>query len=215
MHIILLGPPGSGKGTQAQYITEHLAIPQISTGNMLRQAVADQTSLGTQVKSLMDSGALIPDDMIIALVKERLQAPDCQKGVLFDGFPRTVKQAQSLTEAGILIDNIIDLAVSDQVVIERLSGRRIHLPSGRVYHVTNSPPLHPDTDDLTGEPLVQRDDDKEATISRRLAVYHEQTKPVSAYYTALAQNDKRIKYHHIDGAQPTLAVWENIARFLR
>jgi adenylate kinase len=214
MRVILLGPPGSGKGTQAHYIMERFEIPQISTGNILRKAVADRTPLGLQVKSILDGGTLIPDDIIISLVKERIQEPDCAKGFLLDGFPRTVRQAQSLTMAAVNIDKVVELDVPDEEIIKRLSGRRVHPDSGRVYHVFNNPPSRPNRDDVTGEPLIQREDDKEETVKRRLEVYHEQTKPVSAYYTALSIQPNGPKYLKINGVQSPLAIWEATSAFL-
>ena len=182
MRIILLGPPGAGKGTQAKVITETFSIPQISTGDMLRAAVKSGSELGIQVKSVMDSGALVSDDLIVSLVKERIQEPDCSKGFLFDGFPRTIPQAEALVEAGIKIDKVLEIVVPDDEIVSRLSGRRVHPASGRVYHVDHNPPLSKDVDDETGEPLIQRDDDKEETVLHRLAVYHDQTEPLVDFY---------------------------------
>jgi adenylate kinase len=182
MRIILLGAPGAGKGTQAQVIMDKLGIPQISTGDMLRAAVKAGSALGQKVKGIMDSGGLVSDDIIIALVKERIAQPDCAKGFLFDGFPRTIPQAQALMDAGIKIDRVIEIDVPDQEIINRLSGRRVHPASGRVYHIKHNPPKTPGKDDLTGEALVQRADDIEETVRKRLAVYHQQTKPLVAFY---------------------------------
>ena len=211
MQVILLGPPGSGKGTQAQYIIERFEIPQISTGDMLRQSVTDNSSLGLQIKSLMDAGSLIPDNTIIELVKKRISQPDCVKGFLLDGFPRTVKQAQALTESGVKIDKVIELDAPDEEIIKRISGRRVHPGSGRVYHETYHPPVREGVDDVTGEALIQRDDDKEDTIKRRLEIYQSQTKPVTTYYMGLAARDPNgPKYLKIDGTQPPLAVWEAV-----
>lgn len=182
MRIILLGAPGAGKGTQAQAIMEKLGIPQISTGDMLRAAVKAGTPLGLKAKDIMASGGLVPDDVIIGLVKERIAQADCQKGFLFDGFPRTIPQAQALMDAGVKIDRVIEIDVPDREIISRLSGRRVHPASGRVYHVEHNPPKTAGIDDVTGEPLVQRDDDKEETVRKRLAVYHEQTKPLVTFY---------------------------------
>lgn len=182
MRIILLGAPGAGKGTQAQTIMDKLGIPQISTGDMLRAAVKAGSPLGLKVKGIMDSGGLVSDDIIIDLVKERIAQPDCKKGFLFDGFPRTLPQAQALMDAGVKIDRVIEIDVPDQEIISRLSGRRVHPASGRVYHTEHNPPKQPGLDDVTSEPLVQREDDKEETVRKRLAVYHEQTKPLVTFY---------------------------------
>lgn len=170
--IILLGPPGAGKGTQAQIITKEFNIPQISTGDMLRAAIKEGTELGKQAKSIMDAGGLVSDDLIINLVKARIAQPDCANGCIFDGFPRTIPQAQALADAGVHIDNVVEIAVPDEEIVSRLSGRRSHPASGRVYHVVYNPPKVEDKDDETGEDLVQRDDDKEDTIRDRLATYH-------------------------------------------
>lgn len=212
MRVILFGPPGSGKGTQAQYMMERVGIPQISTGDILRKNVANDTPLGRQAKSIMDSGGLIPDDIMIKLIAERLKESDCERGFLLDGFPRTVKQAESLTLSGIKIDQIIELTVPDDEIVNRLSGRRIHPNSGRVYHIVNQPPQRPNRDDVTGEPLIQREDDKEETVRRRLAVYHAQTAPVLTYYHALAVREphRAPKYIKVDGSQPPLVVFDNI-----
>lgn len=185
MRVILLGPPGAGKGTQAQFITEHFSIPQISTGDMLRSAVKAESELGNQVKEVMASGGLVSDDIIIALVKERIRRPDCENGFLFDGFPRTIPQAEALLDAGVTIDKVLEIAVDDEEIVARMSGRRVHEASGRVYHVDHNPPKQPGVDDITGEPLVQRDDDAEDTVRKRLAIYHEQTKPLVAFYQEL------------------------------
>lgn len=182
MRIILLGPPGAGKGTQAKVIMETYGIPQISTGDMLRAAVKSGSELGMQVKAVMDSGALVSDDLIISLVKERIQQSDCENGFLFDGFPRTIPQAEALVDAGIKIDKVLEIIVPDDEIVSRLSGRRVHLASGRVYHVVHNPPVKEGIDDETAEPLIQRDDDKEETVLRRLAVYHEQTEPLVNFY---------------------------------
>ena len=189
MNIILLGPPGAGKGTQAKFITEKYAIPQISTGDMLRAAVKAGTPLGLAAKKVMDAGQLVSDDIIIGLVKERIQQPDCRNGFLFDGFPRTIPQAQALIDAGIKIDKVIEIDVDDEEIVARLSGRRVHESSGRVYHVLHNPPKVAGADDVTGEPLIQRDDDREDTVRKRLAVYHEQTKPLVDFYRDYARRD--------------------------
>jgi adenylate kinase len=191
MRLILLGPPGAGKGTQAQFITEKYGIPQISTGDMLRAAVKAESELGLQVKDIMASGGLVSDDLIVALVKERIQQPDCESGFLFDGFPRTIPQAQALVDAGIEIQFVIEIAVDDEEIVSRLSGRRVHESSGRVYHIAHNPPTTPGQDDVTGEPLVQREDDQENTVRNRLNIYHDQTKPLVKFYTDLADNGKQ------------------------
>jgi adenylate kinase len=198
MKVILLGPPGAGKGTQAQFICEAFGIPQISTGDMLRSAVSAGSSLGKRVKAVMDSGALVSDDIIIELVKERIAEPDCKNGFLFDGFPRTIPQAEALDEAGVYIDNVVEIVVPDEEIVERISGRRVHADSGRVYHVLYNPPKVPDMDDETGEPLIQRDDDQEETVRDRLRVYHEQTHPLVAFYRSRAKSSQ-LCFHNVDG----------------
>ncbi len=182
MRLILLGPPGAGKGTQAGFICKHFGIPQISTGDMLRAAVKAGTELGRAAKQVMDSGGLVSDDIIIGLVKDRLSQPDCAQGYLFDGFPRTIPQADAMRDAAVALDYVLEIAVPDEAIIERMSGRRVHAGSGRTYHVTFNPPKQPGVDDETGEPLVQRDDDREETVRKRLQVYHEQTSPLVDYY---------------------------------
>ena len=182
MRMILLGPPGAGKGTQAMFICERYGIPQISTGDMLRAAVAADTELGRQAKAVMDAGELVSDDIIIGLVKERITEPDCSSGFLFDGFPRTLAQAEAMRDAGVDIDAVVEIAVPDDEIVNRLSGRRSHPGSGRVYHVTFNPPKVEGVDDITGEPLVHRDDDREETIRNRLANYHAQTEVLTSYY---------------------------------
>jgi adenylate kinase len=200
MKLILLGPPGAGKGTQAQFITEKYGIPQISTGDMLRAAVKAESELGLQVKDIMASGGLVSDDLIIALVKERIEQDDCVNGFLFDGFPRTIPQAQALVEADINIQYVIEIAVDDEEIVSRLSGRRVHESSGRVYHVEHNPPQVSGVDDETGEPLIQRDDDQESTVRNRLHIYHEQTKPLVDFYTDHAANGKEAPtFASIDG----------------
>lgn len=190
MRVILLGAPGAGKGTQAQFIKDEFAIPQISTGDMLRAAVKAGTPLGLEAKEVMDAGGLVSDDIILGLVKERIAEDDCNNGFLFDGFPRTIPQAQSLVDQDIDIDFVVEIDVDDEEIIERLSGRRVHPASGRIYHVKHSPPKEEGKDDQTGEQLVQRDDDKEATVRKRLEVYQEQTRPLVNFYRELAENDK-------------------------
>lgn len=189
MRIILLGAPGAGKGTQAQYITEKFGIPQISTGDMLRAAVKAGTPLGVQAKKVMDEGGLVSDEIIIGLVKERITEADCANGFLFDGFPRTIPQADALKEAGVKIDAVVEIDVDDEEIIKRMSGRRVHPGSGRTYHVIFNPPKTEGVDDVTGEELVQRADDQEDTVRLRLNVYHDQTKPLINYYQGWAQQD--------------------------
>jgi adenylate kinase len=186
MRLILLGPPGAGKGTQAAFITSRLRIPQISTGDMLRAAVKAGTALGLAAKKVMDAGQLVSDQIIIDLVRERLTQADCAAGYLFDGFPRTIAQAEAMRSAGVAIDLVLEIAVPDADIIERMSGRRVHPASGRTYHLHNNPPKVADRDDATGEPLVQRDDDREQIVRKRLEVYHSQTRPLIDYYSAWA-----------------------------
>jgi len=182
MRLILLGAPGAGKGTQATFICKSYGIPQISTGDMLRAAVKAGTPLGVEAKKVMDSGGLVSDVIIIGLVKERLQQPDCANGFLFDGFPRTIPQADAMKEAGVMLDVVLEIDVPDAAIVERMSGRRAHLPSGRTYHVKFNPPKVAGVDDVTGEPLIQRDDDREETVKKRLDVYQRQTRPLVDYY---------------------------------
>ncbi len=182
MRLILLGGPGAGKGTQANYIKEKYQIPQISTGDMLRAAVKEGSELGAKAKAFMDAGQLVPDDVIIGLVKARIQEPDCERGFLFDGFPRTIPQADAMKAAGVPVDAVVDIDVPDEEIIKRMSGRRVHLASGRTYHIIFNPPQEAGKDDVTGEPLIQRDDDQEETVRRRLDVYHAQTEPLIDYY---------------------------------
>jgi len=197
MRLILLGGPGAGKGTQANYIKERYGIPQISTGDMLRAAVKAGSELGKEAKKFMDSGGLVPDEVIIGLVKERIKEPDCQKGFLFDGFPRTIPQADAMKAAGVPIDAVVEIDVPDEEIIRRMSGRRVHLASGRTYHVAFNPPKVEGKDDVTGEPLIQRDDDKEETVRKRLKVYHDQTEPLVAYYKDWAASGKAGAPRHI------------------
>ena len=200
MRLILLGAPGAGKGTQAALITAHYNIPQISTGDMLRAAVKAGTPLGLAAKKIMDAGELVSDDIIIGLVKERLQQPDCKNGFLFDGFPRTNPQAEALKEAGIPIDYVLEIAVPDEAILERMNGRRVHLPSGRSYHIKFNPPKVEGKDDVTGEDLIQRDDDKEETVKKRLQVYHNQTEALVDFYQKLAaEGQSNTKYVKVDG----------------
>ena len=188
MRLILLGPPGAGKGTQANFIKEKFGIPQISTGDMLRAAVKAGTPLGVEAKKVMDAGGLVSDDIIIGLVKDRLQQDDCKSGYMFDGFPRTIPQADAMKDAGVPLDVVLEIDVPDQEIIERMSGRRVHLASGRTYHVKYNPPKVEGKDDVTGEDLIQREDDAEATVRKRLEVYHAQTKPLVDYYTSWEQS---------------------------
>ena len=200
MRIILLGAPGAGKGTQAQILKDKFNIPQISTGDMLRAAIKANTKLGLEAKEFMDSGALVPDQLIIELVKERIQDSDCMQGFLLDGFPRTIPQAEAMKEAAITIDMVIEIDVPDNVILDRLSGRRTHHASGRIYHIHNNPPKIQGKDDVTGEDLVQRDDDKEETILKRLNVYHSHTKPLVDYYLKWsASENEGLRYIKING----------------
>ena len=201
MRIILLGGPGAGKGTQANFIKEKYGIPQISTGDMLRAHVKAGTELGKQAKKIMDEGGLVSDDIIMGMVKERIQEDDCKNGFLFDGFPRTIAQAEALREASVDIDAVVEIDVPDDEIIKRMSGRRVHLPSGRTYHVIYNPPKVEGKDDVTGEDLIQRDDDKEETVRKRLEVYHEQTEPLIDYYSKWAgSGDARApKYVRVEG----------------
>lgn len=214
MRIILLGAPGAGKGTQAQFITEKTGIPQISTGDMLRAAVKAGTELGKQVEEVMNSGGLVTDDIIIALVKERIAQPDCANGFLLDGFPRTIPQAQAMVDANVPIDLVLEIDVDDEEIVKRLSGRRVHLDSGRVYHVDYNPPKVAGKDDETGEELIQRDDDKEETIRKRLAVYHEQTKPLVDFYTNQEAQGVGIKVVSINGVAPVEDIKVQIAELI-
>lgn len=201
MRLILLGPPGAGKGTQAGFITERFKIPQISTGDMLRAAVKAGTPLGAEAKKIMDAGGLVSDDIIIGLVKERLQQPDCVNGYLLDGFPRTIPQAEALQAAGITVDYVLEIDVEDNQIVSRMSGRRVHPASGRTYHVTFNPPKVEGIDDVTGEPLIQRDDDKVETVLKRLQVYRSQTLPLVDYFKAwAASGDKSApRYRRVEG----------------
>lgn len=215
MRIILLGPPGAGKGTQAQFIASQFGIPQISTGDMLRAAVKAQTSLGREVQKVMERGGLVSDDIIIALVKERIAAADCTHGFLLDGFPRTMAQANALHEANIFIDYVIELMVPDEEIVARMSGRLVHPTSGRVYHCQNNPPKKPGCDDLTGEPLIQRADDEETTVRKRLTVYHQQTSPLIQHYQVAERRDENApQYIAVSGTGPLEDVRRNILKAL-
>ena len=206
MRIILLVAPGVGKGTQAKFICNRFAIPQISTGDMLRESVREGSSLGRKVKKVMDQGALVTDDIIIDLVKDRIKKNDCEKGYLFDGFPRTIPQAEALAQENIQIDSVIEIKVEDDQIIARLAGRRVHQGSGRIYHIINNPPKRKNLDDVTGEPLIQRDDDKESTIKQRLEVYRNQTEPLVNFYQKL-HKEGVLSYRSIDGNK----MYENLS----
>ncbi len=201
MRVILLGGPGAGKGTQAGFITGKYDIPQISTGDMLRGHVKAGTELGQAAKKIMDAGGLVSDDIIMGMVKERIKQDDCKNGYLFDGFPRTIPQAEGLKEAGVVVDAVVEIDVDDEEIIRRMSGRRVHLASGRTYHVEFNPPKTAGKDDVTGEDLIQRDDDQEQTVRARLDVYHEQTKPLVAFYTDYSNSGEQNapKYVRVDG----------------
>ncbi|MBE0494549.1 MAG: adenylate kinase [Thiomicrospira sp.] len=215
MKLILLGAPGAGKGTQAQFLTKQYDIPQISTGDMLRAAIKAGTEMGKLAKSFMDEGKLVTDEVIIGLVKERIAQLDCAQGFLLDGFPRTVPQADALAEAGVGIDAVVEIDVPDQVIVERMSGRRAHLASGRTYHIVYNPPKVEGKDDETGEELVQRDDDKPEVVKDRLAVYHKQTAPLVDYYQNVAAKTPSLKYVRIDGTQPIAEVEKAIISALK
>ena len=216
MRIILLGPPGAGKGTQAQLISKEFGIPQVSTGDMLRAAIKAGTELGKQAKSVMDKGQLVSDELIINLVKERIAQPDCANGCIFDGFTRTIAQAEALSAANVNIDFVVEISVPDDEIVKRLSGRRSHPASGRVYHVVYNPPKVEGLDDETGEPLIQRDDDKEETIKDRLKVYHNQTAALVAHYQTVAQSGENAPtYHQFDGTKDINAVKEDIFTVLK
>ncbi len=214
MRVVLLGPPGAGKGTQAQFICDAFNIPQISTGNMLRTAVAAGTELGQRVKGVLDAGALVSDEIIIDLVKERITQDDCTNGFLFDGFPRTIPQAEALQAAGVQIDAVVEISVPDEEIIKRLSGRRMHPDSGRVYHVIFNPPKVPDVDDESGEPLIQRIDDKEATVKERLSVYHQQTRPLVEFYKNFS-SAKSLRYVTVDGLKDVNDVQKEVLKALQ
>lgn len=213
MRIILLGAPGAGKGTQAKFLMETFSIPQISTGDMLRAAVKAGTPLGLEVKEVMDSGSLVSDELIIGLVKERIAQPDCSNGFMLDGFPRTIPQAEALLAAGVEIDHVIEIHVEDEEIVARLSGRRVHEASGRVYHVQHNPPKVEGVDDETGESLIQREDDKEETVRKRLGVYHDQTEPLVSFYQA--RQSEALKYTQIQGVGTLEEIKENVVRALK
>ena len=214
MRIILLGPPGAGKGTQAQTLTKAFSIPQISTGDMLRAAIKEGTPLGLKAKEVMDAGQLVSDDIIIGLVKERIAADDCKNGFLFDGFPRTIPQAQALVDAGITIDGVVELQVPDEKIVKRMSGRRVHLASGRTYHIVYNPPKVEGKDDVTGEDLVIRADDEEATVRSRLDVYHTQTEPLVAFYKDLAEKGQTL-FMAVDGNRPVETIAQEVVDGLK
>ena len=213
MKLILLGPPGAGKGTQARFICDTCGIPQISTGDMLRAAITAATPLGRMAKSVMDAGELVSDEIVIGLVKERLAQPDCEAGFLFDGFPRTIPQAEALLEVGVEVDGVIEMRVDDDEILRRITGRRVHEASGRVYHVLFNPPRIPDRDDETGEPLTQRADDAEQTVRERLAVYRRQTQPLVRFYTELSRRGP-LEYRTVDGVGHVDAVKQDMLEAL-
>lgn len=213
MKIILLGAPGAGKGTQAQFMMKKFGIPQISTGDMFRAAIKEGTELGKQAKALMDEGKLVPDELTVALVKDRIAQADCANGFLLDGFPRTLPQADALKDAGVKIDFVLEFDVADEVIVERMSGRRVHQPSGRTYHVVYNPPKVEGKDDITGEELIIRQDDKPETVLERLAIYHNQTKPLIAYYMAEADAGNT-QYFRLDGTKPVEQVSAELDKIL-
>lgn len=212
MRVILLGAPGAGKGTQAQFICEKFSIPQISTGDMLRAAVKAGSELGLKVKEIMETGGLVSDEIIIDLVKERIQSDDCANGFLFDGFPRTIPQAEAMIEAGVDIDYVVEIDVDDEEIVKRLSGRRVHPGSGRVYHVIYNPPVTEGKDDETGEDLIQRDDDQEDTVRKRLSIYHDQTAPLVSFYKKLREEKGELapQYVHVPGVGSLSDITEKV-----
>ncbi|MCR9277475.1 MAG: adenylate kinase [Pseudomonadaceae bacterium] len=214
MRLILLGPPGAGKGTQAQFVCEAYGIPQISTGDMLRAAVKAGSELGKRVQAVMDSGALVSDEIIIELVKARIVEADCANGFLFDGFPRTIPQATAMVDAGVEIDAVVEIQVPDEIIVDRMSGRRVHPGSGRVYHVSYNPPKREGVDDETGEALIQREDDREETVRDRLSVYHEQTAPLVSFYQN-ATGAQKVAYVSVDGQQAVDSVKADILSSLK
>jgi len=213
MRIILLGAPGAGKGTQAPVLMDKYGIPQISTGDMLRAAIKEGTPLGLEAKKVMDAGQLVSDEIIIGLVKERIAKPDCEKGFLLDGFPRTIPQADAMKENGVVVDHVIEFDVADEIIVERMGGRRVHPGSGRVYHVVYNPPKVDGKDDITGEDLIIRDDDTEETVRKRLGIYHDQTKPLVDYYQAEAKAGNT-QYHKLDGTQAVETVSQQLGELL-
>lgn len=213
MRIILLGAPGAGKGTQAQFLMDKYGIPQISTGDMLRAAIKAGTEMGKKAKQVMDAGQLVSDDIIIGIVKERLAEDDCAKGFLLDGFPRTIPQADAMKENGIDVDHVVEIDVPDELIVERMGGRRVHPASGRVYHVVFNPPQVEGKDDVTGDDLLIREDDQAETVRKRLGVYHEQTAPLVDYYLAASENSP-VKYHKLDGTRKVADVSAELAELL-
>lgn len=214
MKIVLLGSPGSGKGTQANFMTENYNLPQISTGDMLRQAISSGDEIGIKAQTFMQSGKLVPDEIIIDLVKQRIKSDDCANGFLFDGYPRNMSQAISLTNSGIKLTHIIQIDVADDEILKRLTGRRVHLPSGRTYHIHFNPPKNGGLDDLTNEKLVQREDDTEETIKKRLAVYHSDTEPLINYYKNLATDNNELFFSKINGLNSVENIKDEISSFL-
>ncbi|WP_027967103.1 adenylate kinase [Halomonas halocynthiae] len=216
MRLILLGAPGAGKGTQAQFICERFGIPQISTGDMLRAAVKEGSELGLKVKEIMATGGLVSDDLIIALVKERIAQPDCANGFLFDGFPRTIPQADAMKDAQVKIDHVLEIAVPDEEIVKRLAGRRVHQASGRTYHIDYNPPKEAGKDDVTAEPLIQREDDSESTVRNRLAIYHDQTAPLVEYYQQWASQEPSVApaYHRVEGVGSVDDITAQVTRAL-
>lgn len=214
MRVILLGGPGAGKGTQADFICEAYGIPKISTGDMLRAAVAAGSALGVEAKKVMDAGGLVSDEIILGLVAERLREPDCAEGFLFDGFPRTIPQAEGLAAAGVTLDRVVEIVVDDDEIVRRMSGRRIHPGSGRTYHIEFNPPKVPGKDDVTGDELIQRDDDAESTVRERLRIYHEQTKPLVGYYTKVAAESGTLRFESVDGQGDVSEIRERIRKAL-
>lgn len=217
MRIIMLGAPGAGKGTQAQFITERFGIPQISTGDMLRAAVKAESELGKQVKEVMATGGLVSDKIIISLIEERIKQPDCKNGYLLDGFPRTIPQAEALKDQGIVLDYVVEIAVDDEDIVSRLSGRRVHEGSGRIYHVKFDPPKVEGKDNETGEPLMQRADDKEETVRKRLKIYHDQTAPLIGYYQSLAETQPEAapEYVRVEGVGSLDSIRDQIRASLK
>jgi adenylate kinase len=211
-----LGPPGAGKGTQAQFLKDRYSIPQISTGEILRAEIKAQTELGKKLKAIVDSGALVSDDIMIEIVQKKIQSPECKNGFLFDGFPRTLPQAEAVKNAGIKIDHVVEITVPDEEIIKRMSGRRVHLASGRTYHVEFNPPKTPGKDDVTNEDLIQREDDKEETVKKRLGVYHQQTKPLVEYYEKWSKSGdaKAPKYHRLSGVGDISKIAESLVKNL-
>ena len=215
MRVILLGGPGAGKGTQADFICAEFGIPKISTGDMLRAAVKAGTELGMKAKAVMDAGGLVSDDLILGQIRQRIADPDCGRGFLFDGFPRTIPQAEGLDAIGVGIDRVLEIAVDDEEIVRRMSGRRVHPASGRSYHTIFNPPRVAGVDDVNGEPLVQRDDDKEETVRNRLRVYHEQTEPLIDFYARRAAQNPALKFARVDGIGSVEAIRERVLTALK